>query len=56
MPAHLLPVLAALALAAGPPPLKPLKSGPQVGARNDRSGLLPKFVAGPAAGQHLCPV
>jgi hypothetical protein len=34
----------------------PLKSGPPVGADNDRSGFKPQFVAGPSAGQKLCPV
>ena len=34
----------------------PLKSGPQVGTENDRSGFRPQFVAGPSAGQKLCPV
>jgi hypothetical protein len=34
----------------------PLKSGPPVGADNDRSGFRPQFVAGPSAGKSLCPV
>jgi hypothetical protein len=34
----------------------PLKSGPPVGAGNDRSGFHPQFVAGPSAGKSLCPV
>jgi hypothetical protein len=34
----------------------PLKSGPPVGAQNDRRGFRPQFVAGPSAGQRLCPV
>ena len=34
----------------------PVKSGPQVGADNNRSGFKPQFVAGPSAGQKLCPV
>ncbi len=34
----------------------PLNSGPPVGAKNNRSGFLPQFVAGPSAGQSLCPV
>jgi hypothetical protein len=34
----------------------PLKSGPQVGCDNDRSGFRPQFVAGPSAGQSMCPV
>jgi hypothetical protein len=33
-----------------------LKSGPQVGAGNDRGGFKPQFVAGPSTGQSLCPV
>jgi hypothetical protein len=35
---------------------EPLKSGPPVGAKNNRSGFFPQHVTGPAAGQHLCPV
>jgi hypothetical protein len=38
------------------PPKAPLKSGPPVGARNDRSGFIPQVVTGPCAGQRLCPV
>ena len=34
----------------------PLKSGPQVGERNNRRGFYPQWVAGPAAGQRRCPV
>jgi hypothetical protein len=34
----------------------PLKSGPPVGAENDRSGFRPQFVTGPTAGARLCPV
>jgi hypothetical protein len=35
----------------------PLKSGPPVGAANDRDGFRPQYVAGPgAAGRSLCPV
>ncbi|HEY7315027.1 MAG TPA: hypothetical protein VH643_37120 [Gemmataceae bacterium] len=34
----------------------PLKSGPPVGAKNDRSGFFPQFVAGPSAGEQFCPV
>jgi hypothetical protein len=33
-----------------------LKSGPQVGAENDRNGFYPQWVAGPSAGQRRCPV
>ena len=32
----------------------PVKSGPPVGADNNRSGFKPQFVAGPSAGQNLC--
>jgi hypothetical protein len=35
---------------------EPLQSGPPVGARNNRNGFYPNWVAGPCAGQHLCPV
>ena len=34
----------------------PLRSGPPVGARNDRDGFCPKWVTGPCAGKRLCPV
>ena len=34
----------------------PLRSGPPVGARNDRDGFFPKWVTGPCAGKRLCPV
>ena len=47
-------LLSGNALADPPPP--PLKSGPPVGAKNDRSGFLPQFVAGASAGQRMCPV
>lgn len=33
-----------------------LKSGPPVGAKNDRSGFRPRFVTGPSTGRSLCPV
>jgi hypothetical protein len=33
-----------------------LRSGPPVGAENDRDGFRPQWVTGPAAGQRLCPV
>ena len=33
-----------------------LRSGPQVGATNNRNGFFPQFVAGPSAGQSFCPV
>jgi hypothetical protein len=33
-----------------------LKSGPQVGAGNDRNGFYPQWLTGPSAGQRRCPV
>jgi hypothetical protein len=49
-------VLAAL-LITGPFPAElPLKSGPPVGAKNNRGGFLPQLVAGPGAGERRCPV
>ena len=33
-----------------------LKSGPQVGARNNRGGFYPNLVTGPGAGERRCPV
>ena len=35
---------------------EPLKSGPQVGDRNNRRGFYPEWVAGPASGERRCPV
>jgi hypothetical protein len=35
---------------------EPLKSGPPVGAANDRNGFYPQWLTGPAAGQRRCPV
>jgi hypothetical protein len=35
---------------------EPLKSGPPVGAANDRGGFRPQIVTGPSAGKGLCPV
>jgi hypothetical protein len=35
---------------------EPLKSGPPVGARNNRGGFYPKFVAGPGTDERRCPV
>jgi hypothetical protein len=32
----------------------PLKSGPQVGAKNNRRGFVPRYVTGP--GERRCPV
>jgi hypothetical protein len=34
----------------------PLKSGPPVGAENDRDGFYPQWVTGPSAGKRRCPV
>jgi hypothetical protein len=48
--------LAVVLLAGGVLSAGELKSGPQVGAENDRSGFRPQFVTGPSAGQSLCPV
>jgi hypothetical protein len=48
--------LAALLLDGHAPARVPLKSGPQVGAGNDRSGFRPEILAGPATGKRLCPV
>jgi hypothetical protein len=33
-----------------------LRSGPPVGAANNRAGFFPQWVTGPCAGQNLCPV
>ena len=33
-----------------------LKSGPPVGARNNRGGFYPQLVTGPGAGERRCPV
>jgi hypothetical protein len=48
--------LAVVLLAASAVAADGLKSGPPVGAENDRRGFRPQFVAGPSAGQNLCPV
>lgn len=48
--------LAVILLGASTQGADTLKSGPPVGAANDRSGFRPQFVAGPSAGQRLCPV
>ena len=48
--------LAALLLASAGLAEDPLKSGPQVGTRNDRDGFYPQWVAGPCSGQRRCPV
>jgi hypothetical protein len=34
----------------------PLRSGPPVGAANDRDGFRPNWLTGPCAGKRLCPV
>jgi hypothetical protein len=47
----------ALLTLAGPLPADaPLRSGPPVGAANDREGFRPQWVTGPCAGKRLCPV
>ena len=43
-------------LVGGLQELPPLKSGPPVGARNNRSGFFPNYVAGAFTGQRRCPV
>jgi hypothetical protein len=48
--------LTAFLLAASVQADEPLKSGPPVGAKNNRKGFRPQFVAGPSTGQTLCPV
>jgi hypothetical protein len=48
--------LAALLLGGPLPAAEPLRSGPPVGAKNNRSGFFPQFVAGPSAGDQMCPV
>jgi len=48
--------LAALLLAGTVLAEDPLKSGPQVGARNNRRGFVPQFVTGPDVGDPHCPV
>jgi hypothetical protein len=35
---------------------EPLRSGPAVGAENDRRGFVPQYVTGPLVGQRRCPV
>jgi hypothetical protein len=47
---------AALLLTTNAPAEEPLKSGPPVGARNNRGGFFPNFVAGPGTGERRCPV
>jgi hypothetical protein len=48
--------LAVLILAGSAQTEEPLKSGPQVGAKNNRRGFYPEFVSGPYTGQRRCPV
>lgn len=48
--------LVALIFASDVPAQEPLKSGPQVGARNNKGGFFPQFVAGPGTGERRCPV
>jgi hypothetical protein len=48
--------LAALLLASNGLAQEPLKSGPPVGARNNRGGFYPQLVTGPGAGERRCPV
>ncbi len=48
--------LSAMFLAGPVPTESPLKSGPQVGQRNNRGGFFPNLVAGPGAGERRCPV
>jgi hypothetical protein len=48
--------LAALLLGGHGLAADPLKSGPPVGAKNDRNGFFPQWVTGPSAGQSRCPV
>jgi hypothetical protein len=54
------PFIASAALAAmlfaGTPGLGTLKSGPQVGSRNNRGAFFPQLVTGPGAGERRCPV
>lgn len=56
MPARFLTgaVLAAVLLGGSVAANDALKSGPPVGARNNRSGFFPQFVTGP--GEPRCPV
>ena len=48
--------LALVLLAGGDVAADDLKSGPPVGARNNRRGFFPNFVAGLSAGERRCPV
>jgi hypothetical protein len=49
-------VLGVLLLGGDAPAKEPLKSGPPVGAGNDRRGFLPQYVAGAFTGERRCPV
>ena len=40
----------------GDRPVDELKSGPPVGAANNRRGFYPEWVSGPGAGERRCPV
>ena len=48
--------LAALLIAGNGFAEEGLKSGPPVGARNNRGGFYPQLVTGPGAGERRCPV
>jgi hypothetical protein len=48
--------LAAVLFAGNGVPVEVLKSGPPVGAGNNRGGFYPQLVTGPGAGQRRCPV
>lgn len=48
--------LAVLLLASTGLAEEELKSGPPVGARNNRNGFYPQFVAGQFTGERRCPV
>ncbi len=48
--------LAALLLAGPGTPVEAMKSGPPIGARNNRGGFFPQLVSGPGAGERRCPV
>jgi hypothetical protein len=47
---------AAMLLGGNTFPEELLKSGPQVGQRNNRGGFFPNLVTGPGAGERRCPV
>jgi hypothetical protein len=48
--------LAVVLLAGSAMAADELKSGPQVGAKNNRNGFYPQWVSGPGAGERRCPV